>query len=292
MSYSATQLAEPRAFSYPVGVENTQHLVTIRGYIVEDSANAGNYALGGFGSSQFEVTDVTAAGVATYGSLSGLQLLNGQWIYYSGSTHFPLGAYQISKVTPSSGTAGTFSLGVAGTHDATLTAQGVGQVQWGIQALLAQTFTVATVPSVTATTMTFTYTTLTGPQLFPGDQVTLSSLTNAGNNGTFTIISVVTSSGTAGTVVVSNSGGVASDSGSGVGNFNAGIGAAPFNNAPVMVKFFSSLGYDYRWNAASQTIKVFLAGTATDALDEAALGGTVAFDPTLTFEAIFSRSDE
>ena len=54
---------------------------------------------------------------------------------------------------------------------------------------------------------------------------------------------------------------------------------------------FSSKGYVYVWDNVNYTIRVFLTGSASgDPQNEAALGATVAFDPTITFEAIFARN--
>jgi hypothetical protein len=88
-----------------------------------------------------------------------------------------------------------------------------------------------------------------------------------------------------------NANAVATDSGTGTGTFKTGIEVWNSSAAPLMVRLSSSKGYDYRWNYQNQTIQVFLTGASSGAaLSEAALGATLLFDNTITFEALLIRS--
>jgi hypothetical protein len=295
MSYTATKFLCPRIFPYPAGLDNTQHLAHIRGWLVENDT-ATEYSPGGIGSTSFEVTAFSAVGLVTYSGLKGMPLVNGQKVViYGTATNTNDGTYIVSQLTPSSASAGTFvalpgPTAIAGSAQTVQTAEGVGQIQWGEQVLLSQTFT-ATAVSVSGGVMTVTYTTLTGPQLTPGDSVLLAGMSNAGNNGSFSLVSVTPTSSTGGSFTVQNVNGVTTDSGTGTGNFQAGISAYDSALAPIQVKIFTSKGYIYVWDMTNQTIRVFLTGTgANDILNEAAVGATVTFDGTLTFEAILVRS--
>jgi hypothetical protein len=296
MAYTATKTFQPRPFGYPAGQDNTQKMAWLRGTLVENDT-ATEYTPGGIGSSAFEVTAFSAIGLVTYSSLTGLPLQNGQLVViYNTSSNTNDGTYIVSQLAASSTTAGTFvavplpGKTLAGSAQTSQTAEGVGQIQFGVRQIINQTFTVTAV-SVTGGVMTVTYTTLVGPQLTPGDPVTLAGMSNAGNDGTFGLVTVTPTSSTAGSFTVNNPSGVTTDSGTGTGQFKAGSDFYDTLYAPVQVTINNSKGYIYKWNSTNQTIQIFMTGASSGSvLTEATLGATVAFDGTATFETIFQRS--
>ena len=292
MSFTQATVLAVNPFSFPRGQDMTQYNQWVRGTLSMNAATA-EYVLGGIGSNSFEVTDVTALGVATFNDLVGLTLYNNQTVIITGtSTAGNSGVKTISNLAFSSATAGTFQLSSFGAvHDATQTADGVGQVQFGVSTTQAQTFTVTATVSA-APYVTYTYTTLTGPQLQPGQSVTIIGETNPGNNGTFKVFSVTPTAITAGAFVAFNSNGVSSDTGTGTGSLLVGAQFIETTQPPTQVRVWSTkgLGYVYEWNPAAQTIQCFVTGTAsTDPLNEAATGAHIVFD-TLQFEAVFPRA--
>ena len=291
MSYTATKYFTVKPYAFPRGQENTQHLVTVRGQLLENDT-ATEYSIGGLGSSSFEVTAFSAVGLVTYSALKGQALVNGQRVViYNTSSNTNDGTYTVSALTSTTFVAQPIGLNaLAGSAQTTQTAEGVGQIQWGNRTLLPQTFT-ATAVTVSGGVMTVTYTTLTGPQLAPGQNLTIAGMTNAGNNGTFSIVQVATTSSTAGSFTVLNASAVASDSGTGTANLLPGIDIGSVGEAaPVQVLAFSSKGGVYVWDATNYTFRLFTTGTASgDILNESALGASTAFDNTITFEAIFVR---
>ena len=299
MSYTATKYLGVKPFPFPRGNDITQRMAIIRGQLV-DCDTATEYTPGGIGSSSFEVTAFSAVGLVTYSALLGAPLVNGQRVViYATASNLNDGTYIVSQLTPSSSSAGTFVAipipgnALNGTAQTTQTAQGVGQIQWGAKVQEPQTFTVTAV-SVSGGVMTCSYTTLTGPQLTPGDPVLLAGMSNAGNNGAFSLTGVFPTSGTnatAGKFTVNNPGGVTTDSGTGTGKFQAGSDNASAGEVPVQVQIFTSKGWIYVWDATNYTVRIFNTGTSANTiLNEAAVGATVAFDPTITFEAIFART--
>lgn len=307
MSYTATKYLSPRPFAFPGGFENTQHLVTVRGKMIENDSST-MYTPGGIGSTSFQVTAFSAVGLVTYSTLVGLPLINGQKVVVNNTaSNTNDGTYIVSALATSSSTAGTFialpgPTAIAGSAQTSQTAEGVGQIQFGQKALIAQTFTASAV-TVSGGIMTVTYTTLVGPQLTPPDSVVLTGMTNAGNNGTFSLATVTPTSSTGGSFTVANANAVASDSGTGTGNFNAGLDVYNSSYAPVQVDLYSStiLGsggantgttaYSYQWDAINQTVRIIVTGASSGAaLSEAALGAHTAFDNSITFEALLVRS--
>lgn len=295
MAYTATKFLLPRAFPFPKGIDNTQHLVYLRGSLVENDT-ATFYTTGGIGSTSFEVTAFSATGLVTYALLKGMPLINGQKVVlFNFASNTNDGTYIVSAITPSSTTAGTFialpgPTAIAGSAQTTQTAQGVGQIQFGEHQFIPQTFT-ATAVTVSGGIMTVTYTTLTGPQLWPNDNVTLAAMTNAGNNGTFSLSTVTPTSATAGSFTVNNTNAVATDSGTGTGQFRSGSSAYNSTAQPVQMLTFTSKGWIYKWDVTNQTLRIFATGASSGAiLAEAALGASVTFDGTITFEAILMRS--
>lgn len=293
MAYTATKFLSPRAFAHPRGADNTQRNVVIRGYLIENDTST-EYSVGGIGSSSFEVTAFSNVGLVTYSSLKGLPLINGQRVViYNTASNTNDGTYIVSQLTSTTFVAVPIpGKALAGSSQTGQTAEGVGQIQFGVQALLAQTFTVSAV-TVSGGIMTCTYTTLTGPQLFPGDSVTLAGMTNAGNKGTFSLIGVFPTSSTAGSFTVNNPNGVSTDSGTGTGNFQAGIldqSAGEVPTPPVHV-YSPSSGWDYVWDQNNYTVRIYGTGSgANAAFAEAAVGATVTFDGNIVFEATFPRS--
>ena len=297
-AYTATKFLSVKPYEYPKGQDNTQHRVIISGNLVENDTST-EYSVGGIGSSSFEVTAFSAVGLVTYSSLKGQALINGQLVViYDTSSNTNDGTYTVSALATTSTTAGTFTAvpiglnALAGSAQTSQTAKGVGQIQWGNRSTIAQTFT-ATAVAVSSTTMTVTYTTLTGPQLWPGQPVVLTGMTNAGNNGTFSINLTAPTSSTAGSFTVTNTAAVATDSGTGTGTFTPGIGIGSCGNlaGPIEVDIYSSKGWVYRWDYTNQTIRIYTTGTAsTDILNEAAVGATVTYDGTMAFRADFVRS--
>ena len=296
MSYTATKYLGVKPFPFPRGNDNTQRMAVIRGQLV-DCDTATLYTTGGIGSSSFEVTAFSAVGLVTYALLKGAPLVNGQRVVlFNFASNTNDGTYIVSQLTPSSSSAGTFvaipipGKTLAGSAQTTQTAEGVGQIQWGAKVQEAQTFTVTAV-SVSGGVMTCTYTTLTGPQLTPGDPVLLAGMSNAGNNGGFTLGNVFPTSATGGSFTVINPNGVTTDSGTGTGQFQAGSDNASAGEVPVQVQIFTSNGWIYEWDATNYTIRIYTTGASSGAVfAEAALGASVAFDPTITFEAVFART--
>lgn len=289
MAYTATKYLSPRAFGFPAGFDNTQKSVIIRGTLV-DCDTATEYSIGGIGSSSFQVTAFSAVGLVTYNMLTGLPLQNGQKVVvYHTASNTNDGTYIVSQVTATTFVALPGPTAIAGSAQTTQTAEGVGQIQWGVREPIAQTFTASAV-TVSGGVMTVTYTTLTGPQLTPGDNVTLAGMTNAGNNGTFSLVTVTQTSATGGAFTLQNSSAVATDSGTGTGSFKAGIDAVQTQAQPTQVIIFTSLGYVYKWDRTNQTVRIFMTGVGSgDILLEAALAASVTFDNTITFEAVFPR---
>jgi len=296
MAYTATKTLNLALFQFPQGVDNTEHTVILRGNVVENDT-ATEYVPGGVGSTSFQVTAFSAVGLVTYSSLKGIQLVNGQTVViYNTASNTNDGTFTVSNVVASSTSAGTFTAvplvgkTLSGTGQTGQTAQGVGQLHFGVQALIPQTFTVTAV-SNTGGQVTYTYTTLVGPQLQASQFVTIAGCTNAANNGTFSINSITQTSSTAGSFIVTNSAGVTTDSGTGSGNFQAGLQTFARNGLPVVqMTFFSIKGYTYVWNPTNSTVQIFLTGTSSGSVqNEAGLGPTVAFDNTIRFEAIYIR---
>lgn len=291
MAYTATSTLAVIPFGYPRGVDNTQNCQYIRGNLVF-SGGTGEYSVGGIGSTAFEVTDVTAGGVVTYSGLTGLPLVNGQTVVIVGtSTAGNSGTKIVSQVTPSSATAGTFQINAfGGVHDATQIAEAVGALQFAVSTSVKQTYTVASVVAAVGT-VAYTYTTLTGPQVQPGQTVTFAGMTNPGNNGTFKVKSVTTTSITAGTITAYNSAGVSTDSGTGVGVVKIGAEAIETQSVPTQVRIWSTIGsgYLYNWDNLNQTVQVIVSAAAASPDSEAAVGPTIAYD-NLQFEAVFPRS--
>ena len=298
MAYTATKFLSPRALAFPGGFDNSQKMVTVRGTLVENDT-ATEYSTGGVGSTSFQVTAFSAVGLVTYNSLVGMPLYNGQLVtIFNTSSNTNDGTFVVANVVATTTVAGTFTAvplpgkTLSGTAQTSQTAEGVGQIQWGIRQFLNQTFT-ATAVTVSGGIMTVTYTTLTGPQLQPGDNVTLVGMTNAGNNGTFSLNTVTPTSSTAGSFTVTNANAVATDSGTGTGKFKSGIEAVYTQDAPIEVEFFNNKGWIYSWNYVNQTVQIFTTGTASgDVLNEAALGASVAFDGTIHFRASFIRAQD
>lgn len=304
MAYTATKFYSPLANPFPRGVDNTQRYTCVRGTLVENDT-ATEYAVGGIGSSSFQVTAFSAVGAVTYSSLKGVPLVNGQRVVISNTaSNTNDGTYVVAALVTSSSTAGTFTAvpiglnALSGTGQTGQTAEGVGGIQWGARVGLAQTFT-ATAVTVSGTTMTVTYTTLTGPQLqggqaqgFGGGQsVTLSGMTNAGNNGTFTINLQNSTSSTAGSFTVTNAAAVATDSGTGVGTLTVGIGEHSCLGTPIWLNISSSQkGFLYQWDPINTTVRTFVTGSGSGAaFAELALGANATFDGAIGFEAWFVR---
>ena len=307
MSYTATKYLCPVPFAFPGGFDNTQHLVTVRGKMIENDTST-EYSPGGIGSTSFEVTAFSAVGLVTYSALVGVPLINGQKVVlYNFASNTNDGTYIVSAITTTSSSAGTFialpgPTAIAGSAQTSQTAEGVGQIQFGNRAIINQTFT-ATAVTTSGGIMTVTYTTLVGPQLVSGENVVLTGMTNAGNNGTFNLSTVVPTSSTGGSFTIANASAVATDSGTGTGTFTSGIDVYNTTFAPVQVFLTSStvLGssgkntgttaYDYRWDPINQTVRVILTGASSGAaLAEAAIGATVVFDNSITFQAVLIRS--
>ena len=204
MAYTATKYLSPKAFAYPAGFDATlQHLVCVRGPMIENDTST-EYTPGGIGSTSFEVTAFSAVGLVTYSSLKGLQMYNGQTVVmYNTASNTNDGTYTVANIVTTSTSAGTFTAvpvppnALSGTGQTGQTAEGVGQIQFGNRQLIPQTFT-ATAVTVSGGVMTVTYTTLTGPQLSAGTSVVLVGMTNAGNNGTFNLVTVTPTSSTGG----------------------------------------------------------------------------------------------
>lgn len=289
MAYTATKYLTVVPYSYPTGQDYTQRLVYLRGQLF-DCDTATMYSVGGIGSTSFEVTAFSAAGLVTFSALTGLPLVNGQLVViYNTASNTNDGTYTVNNISYSSTTAGTFTAApiglnaLSGTAQTSQTAEGVGQIQWGNRTLLQQTLTISAVSAASGIT-TATYTTLVGPQIKPGQTVTLPL---SSGTAQYTVIQVTQTSSTGGKFTVADAS-ASVTTGSATGGFNPGTDAALVNATPAQVRVSGSNGYVYVWNATNQTIQVWLTGTASgDPLNEAGLGATVAFDSTITFEAVF-----
>jgi len=299
MSYTATKYLVPKAFPFPAGFDNSQKLIWLRGNLIENDTST-MYCPGGIGSTSFEVTAFSATGLVTYSALVGMPLYNGQIVVvYNTASNTNDGTYIVSALTLSTSTpatAGTFiavplpGKSLAASAQTSQTAEGVGQIQWGQRSYIPQTFTVTAV-AFSGGVSTLTYTTLVGPQIRPEELVVIAGMTNAGNNGTFSVVTATATSSTAGSFTINNASGVATDSGTGTGNLESGIGAYNSSSAPVQVNIFTSKGWQYVWNATNQTVQIFTTGSASGNIFlEAALGASVAFDNTITFETVLIRS--
>jgi hypothetical protein len=282
MAYTVSNYLSPVLFDYPRGYEITQKTQVARGLLVQSETPG--YMVGGIGSTIFEVTDITAAGVCTYSNLRGLQLVNGQLVTLLGaSTSGNNGVKTISNLVATTAVAGHFQIdSYAGTHDSTQTVNGVGELRFGTVAFNSQTFTVASVVA-TATTVAYTYTTLVGPQFQVGQSVTIAGCSHSGNNGTFIVKSVKQTSITAGTITCWNTGGTSTDSGTGTANLKVGISAIDVLVPPTQVLAFSQYSgtYAYTWNPVSRTLRI-----ATASSELATSASTWAYD-LVQFEAIF-----
>lgn len=298
MAYTATKYLSVIPNLYPRGGDNSQRMAWVIGTLAENDT-ATEYAVGGIGSTSFEVTAFSSVGLVTYSSLVGAPLVNGQRVVVSNTaSNTNDGTYIVSAITTTSATAGTFvavalpGKSLAGSSQTSQTAEGVGQIQWGARVTLTQTFT-ATAVSVSGTNMTVTYTTLVGPQLQanPNQKIVLTGMTNAGNNGTFTINVVTQTSSTGGSFIVTNAAAVATDSGTGTGTLTVGSNDHSAAGVPVWAEISSSQkGWVYVWDAINYTVRIFVTGTsANTVLNEAALGANVAFDGTIQFRAEFVR---
>jgi hypothetical protein len=161
---------------------------------------------------------------------------------------------------------------------------------------LAQTFT-TTALTVTAGVAKATYTTLTGPQLVVGQQVTMTFGTgsppsiDALNSGTFFVTSVTPTSVSAGSFTYTNAAGVSTDTGTGKGLLKSGFEAILFNGAPTQVRVESAAGsgLDYRYNQANGTIQIFWSGSS-GAISLEYTTAVALLQDTVNFEAIFPRA--
>jgi hypothetical protein len=290
MSYTATTPVAPIPFSNPRGSDFTQKNQTIRGNLFQYGGTV-EYAVGGVGSTSFEVTDITTLGVVTYSNLVGLPLVNGQKVVIGsvGPTGTNAGIKTISAVTVATASTGTFQIDTFnGTHDASLTVEGVGQIQFAEKQNVAQAFTVATVTAGSAGangTFTFTYSGLTGPQLQVGQSVTLAC-SKAANTGTFVVKTVTPSTIAAGSVVVyATGGGASTDTGTGAAFLAVGVEAIQTAQPPTEVLVWSTKpsAFVYTFNPLSQTVQVLTASA------ELAVGTTWSFD-TIQFVAVFPKA--
>lgn len=296
MAYTATKFLSVRPFPFPRGFDNTQRMYESLGNLVENDT-ATQYSVGGIGSTSFQVTAFSAVGLVTYSSLVGMPLVNGQRVVvYNTASNTNDGTFIVSALATTSSSAGTFTAvpipgkTLSGSAQTSQTAEGVGQMQFGTGAKLPQTFT-ATAVTVSGGIMTVTYTTLTGPQLWPGDSVLLAGMTNGGNNGSFSMNAVFPTSSTAGSFTVNNASAVATDSGTGTGYFSAGAVNQSASEVPVIVEIFSSKGWVYRWDATNYTFRIYVTGTSANTiLNELAVGANAVFDGTLVYRAMFVRS--
>ena len=74
-------------------------------------------------------------------------------------------------------------------------------------------------------------------------------------------------------------------------NGKLSITSTPMEGTTVQVKLFTYKGWVYVWNSVNQTVQVFVTGASSGTiLTEAALGAHVAFDGTITFEALLLRA--
>ncbi len=302
MAYVTGSYVSVQPYDYPRGVDRTLFSQVLRGIVQPAGPVTLDYVTGGLGSSTFEVTAVSTAGVATYSALLGVPLYSGQTVTLSTLTHNP-GTYTISTVVPASSTTGTFQLVNIYTNglfvpigtltaDAAQTGNGVGQISFATLASVSQAATISAVTQ-SVTQSTLTYSALVGPQFKAGQQVTISGMTNAGNNGTFEVLGVEYTTYAVGHLIIYNPKGVASDSGTLAATLKVGSNSIYTTMPPTQVQFetVAGSGYVYRWNAANQTIQTFVTGTASATPLAEILGvGTgvaVPFDSAIAFEAIF-----
>ena len=294
MAYTATKYLSPKAYAFPNGFDQTAKTTIVRGVLLENDTST-EYSVGGIGSSSFEVTAFSNVGLVTFSALVGLPLINGQRVVvYNTASNTNDGTYIVSNIAMSSATAGTFTAvpipgkTLAGSSQTTQTAEGVGQLNFAARAQINQTFTVSGVAASGGIT-TVTYTTLVGPQLFPGQSVTLPL---SSGTAVYSPIAVYPTTSTGGSFTVSDPS-AAATTGSGTGAFISGIEAVQSALNPIQVRIMSSdLGYVYLYDQTNLTARIFVQdGSAGHALQEVALGANVVFDGTLAFEAIFLRGE-
>ena len=255
MSYVTGSYVSVQPYEYPRGVDRTLFNQVLRGIVQPAGPVTLDYVTGGLGSSTFEVTAVSTAGVATYSALLGVPLYSGQTVTLSTLTHNS-GTYTISTVAPSSSTAGTFQLVNIYTNglfvpigtltaDTSQTANGVGQISFATPASVKQAATISAVTQ-SVTQSTLTYSALVGPQFKAGQQVTISGMTNAGNNGTFEVLGVEYTTYAVGHLIIYNPNGVASDSGTLAATVKVGSNSIYTTQPPTQVKFCVRRGIGLR----------------------------------------------
>jgi hypothetical protein len=297
MAYTATMYVSPFPNPYPRGADNTQRTSEFFGILAQNDT-ATQYSVGGVGSSAFEVTAFSAVGLVTYSALVGAPLVNGaRVVVYNTASNTNDGTYIVSGLTTTSSTAGTFTAvplpgnSLAGSAQTSQTAEGVQQILWGDRATVNQTLTLTAV-TVSGSIATITYTTLVGPQLQPGQSIVVTGMTNAGNNGTFSINSTKPTSATGGSFLITNTSAVASDSGSATASVIVGIDNQTAAGVPVWVDIRSGqLGWIYQFDPVNYTMRIFATGSGSGAvLAEVALGPHAVFDNYIQFHARFVRS--
>jgi hypothetical protein len=298
MAYTATKYLTVVPYRFPNGLDQTQRSTTLRGQLI-DCDTATMYTPGGIGSSSFQVTAFSAVGLVTFSLLKGCPLVNGQRVVvYNTASNTNDGTFTVSNIAYTSATAGTFTAvptglnALSGTAQTVQTAEGIGQLQWAARVPVANACTVSSVTFASGVT-TYTYTGNTGPQITAGQSITIAGMSNAGNNGTFTVVATKHTSATAGSFTVLNPSGVATDSGTASGSLYNGAEDQAAQQSPNFALIQSALtGWDYCLDLTNYTIRIFTTGSSSGAaLVEAALGATVTFDDGLGFIATFPRSN-
>jgi hypothetical protein len=301
MAYTNTKCFLPILLPFPNGVDNTQRSTILRGYMNDYNYTTGGateYTPGGIGSTAFQVTAFSGVGLVTFSTMTGIPLVNGQTVVvYNTASNTNDGTYTVSNLVYTTATAGTFTAvpiplkSLSGTAQTTQTAEGVGQIQFGQRAAVAQTLTLTAV-TFSGGISTITYTTLVGPQLVPGQLIVVTGMSNAGNNGTFSVNAALPTSSSAGSFSITNPSGVATDSGTATGSPLVGTSEqAASLQVPTFADFSTLKGYNYVWDFTNQTIRMYYSAGSATVFPELGLGPTAVFDNTLTFAVFFPRSN-
>src|SRR5271167_1755911 len=107
MAYTNSTYVSFKTFFHPRGVDTTERNFIVAGWLVMN--DTAEYTPGGMGSSSFQVTAFSAAGLVTYNTLIGAPLVNGQRVVvYNTSSNTNDGTYVVSTLATTSATAGTF----------------------------------------------------------------------------------------------------------------------------------------------------------------------------------------
>jgi hypothetical protein len=127
MAYNPPAVAVCTPFGYPRASDNLQRSNILRGTL--SLTYGAYYTVGGLGSNSFNVTTVAVSGsvsTLTYASLLGAAIQVGATVFIAGATHATNnGPWKVVTVTPTSATAGSFTIvNAAATAESSSTGSG------------------------------------------------------------------------------------------------------------------------------------------------------------------------